>query len=115
MSDFCKSCKNKGNIDICCACTSATIFDKTIGKPTNYSQKENISSEKHLKGYMFDSLVYRYQLALEQRVETLARQYIQSGKYSTKIEAEAYVRQHENKRDLMAFIRILDEAIGEHD
>lgn len=71
--------------------------------------------DKHLKGYMFDSLVYRYQLALEQRVEVLARQYVWSGKYNNKTEAEAYVRQHENKRDLMAFIRILDEAIGDHD
>lgn len=75
----------------------------------------NSNNEKHLKGYMFDSLVYRYQLALEQRVETLARQYIWSGKFNEKREAEAYVRQHENKRDLMAFIRILDEAIGDHD
>lgn len=72
-------------------------------------------TDKHLKGYMFDSLVYRYQLALEQRVEVLARQYIQSGKYNSRVEAEAYVRQYENKRDLIAFIRILDEAIGEHD
>lgn len=85
----------------------ANMFDGLVEDIKNY--------DKHLKGYMFDSLVYRYQLALEQRVEVLARQYIQSGRYNSKVEAEAYVRQHENKRDLMAFIRILDEAIGEHD
>lgn len=85
----------------------ANVFDSLAEDIKNY--------DKHLKGYMFDSLVYRYQLALEQRTEVLARQYIWSGKFSDRNEAEAYVRQHENKRDLMAFIRILEEAIGEHD
>lgn len=85
----------------------ANMFDTLLGDIKDY--------DKHLKGYMYDSLIYRYQLALEQRVEVLARQYIQSGKFNNKNEAEAFVRQHENKRDLMAFIRILDEAIGEHD
>ena len=85
----------------------ANMFDGLIEDIKNY--------DKHLKGYMYDSLIYRYQLALEQRTEVLARQYIWSGKFNNKGEAEAYVHQHENKRDLMAFIRILDEAIGDHD
>ena len=88
--------------------------EKVVGHEIPLEPIDN-NNEKHLKGYMFDSLVYRYQLALEQRVETLAKQYICSGKYNNKTEAEAYVRQYENKRDLMAFIRILDEAIGDHD
>lgn len=103
---YCKNCIYR-NTDRCDLCST-----RKDGKPICF---EEIDTKKHLKGYIFDSLVYRYQLALEQRVEVLARQYINSGRFSNKIEAEAFVRQHENKRDLMAFMRILNEAIGEHD
>lgn len=72
-----------------------------------------MENDKHLKGYMFDSLVYRfkdyqhkafnYEVALYKAQRNLSR-----------VEAEiAITRRHE--RDLMRFVEILDEAIGEHD
>ena len=71
------------------------------------------NEKKHMKGYIFDSLVYRYKIALEDTVVTRAERY-QQDKFCSKKEAEMYVR-NLNNRDLMRFIQILDEAIGEHD
>ena len=50
--------------------------------------------KKHLKGYIYDSLVYRYQLA----------------RYKASLKAR-----FNYDRDLMRFCEILNEAIGEHD
>ena len=71
------------------------------------------NEKKHMKGYIFDSLVYRYKIALEDTVVTRAERY-QQDKFCSKKEAEMYVR-NLNNRDLMRFIQILDEAIGDHD
>ena len=61
--------------------------------------------EKHLKGYMYDSLVYRYQLARYTQAD------LEAQNDGTSIEkARKYAQ-----RDIMRFIQILDEAIGEHD
>ena len=67
---------------------------------------------KHLKGYMFDSLVYRFK-------EYQAKAFNQD-KYD--LESKGYSGHEANRkvlemhnRDLMRFIQILDEAIGEHD
>lgn len=72
-------------------------------------QKEE--EKKHLKGYMFDSLVYRYtaarQKALEYDLQAYRRTQSQWGN-------EACLRNEAN-RDVMRFIEILDEAIGERD
>lgn len=67
----------------------------------------------HTKGFMFDSLVYRFK-------DYQSRAYM--------AEVEDYKRKHNvpladarlsvtdrHNRDLMRFIQILDEAIGEHD
>lgn len=116
MSKYCDTCKNKNIFPSPCSKCRHTLNEEGEEIPTKYEPiKEIADKDKHLKGYIFDSLVYRYQLALEQRTEILARQYIWSEKFNNRTEAEAYVRQHENKRDLMAFINILEEAIGEHD
>ena len=76
-----------------------------------YNNKDE--RKKHLKGYMYDSLVYRYQLALYKAslkdMEDIA---IREG--ISRKEAEAKARCNYN-RDLMRFCQILDEAIGEHD
>ena len=61
--------------------------------------------EKHLKGYMFDSLVYRYQLALHKAIL-----YDNKDKH---IHSEDFQRIY--NRDLRRFIEILNEAIGPHD
>ena len=72
-----------------------------------------MKNDKHLKGCMFDSLVYRfkdYQHKAFVYEETLYR----AQKNLPRIDAElAITNRHE--RDLMRFIEILNEAIGEHD
>lgn len=66
--------------------------------------KNKDENEKHLKGYMFDSLVYRYQLALHKAILYDNREGIHS---------EDFKRIY--NRDLARFIEILNEAMGEHD
>jgi len=68
-----------------------------------YNDKDE--HEKHLKGYMYDSLVYRYQLALYKAIL-----YDNRGEG---LRPDDFKRIY--NRDLMRFIQILDEAIGEHD
>ena len=63
-------------------------------------------SSKHLKGYMYDSLVYRYIRAREKQAEF---EYIY-GKTSDRVKCDERAN-----RDIMRFCQILDEAIGEHD
>lgn len=68
--------------------------------------------DRHLKGYMFDSLVFRFKeyqaKALQGDInELLAKGYGRD---------EAHKRARDrHERDMMRFIQILDEAIGEHD
>ena len=68
---------------------------------------------KHTKGYMYDSLCYRYQLARYKAIDKDVEMYINSRGYSKK-EAENAAREL-YERDCMRFYQILDEAIGEHD
>lgn len=83
----------------------ADMFDNIIGELNNY--------EIHTKGYIFDSLVYRYKLALEETVQSKTDIYVFNHGCNRK-EAESQVRKM-NNRDLQRFIQILDEAIGAHD
>ena len=69
--------------------------------------------ELHLKGYIYDSLVYRYQLALY-KASLKDAEDIMIRKCISRKEAEAEAQRNYN-RDLMRFCQILDEAIGEHD
>lgn len=71
------------------------------------------SSDKHLKGYMYDSLCYRYQLARYKACEADAMDLVMT-KGLSKREAEAKARCL-YERDCMRFYQILDEAIGKHD
>ena len=75
-------------------------------------QVEN-NKDKHLKGYMSDSLCYRYQLARYKACEADAMDLVMT-KGLSKREAEAKARDL-YERDCMRFYQILDEAIGEHD
>lgn len=70
-------------------------------------------TDKHTKGFMFDSLVYRFKdyQARAFYYEVLQLKYERN---LSEIEAQEKVRDRHN-RDLMRFIQILDEAIGEHD
>ena len=68
-------------------------------------KKEQKEQEKHLKGYMFDSLVYRYQLARFSEADYEAKEKGVSIQETRNIAI----------RDIMKFIEILNEAMGEHD
>lgn len=63
-----------------------------------------IENNKHLNGYMFDSLVYRYQLARQE----LAK-YIACYGRNRSLEQENI----NANRDIMRFVQILDELVGE--
>lgn len=68
---------------------------------------------KHTKGFAFDSLVFRFKdyQAKAFQSEVIDYKY----KYnSSEIEARERIKDRHN-RDLIRFIQILDEAIGEHD
>ena len=69
--------------------------------------------KSHIKGYMFDSLVYRFKDYQARAFSAEVAEY----KYrhmTGEAEARQRIRDLHN-RDLMRFIQILDEAIGEHD
>lgn len=67
----------------------------------------------HMKGFMFDSLVFRFKEYQAKAFQSEVVDY--KYKYNTS-ETEARNRvQDRHNRDLMRFINILDEAIGEHD
>ena len=67
---------------------------------------------KHLKGYIFDSLVFRFKEALERGTNIRAQKLIDLGQ----TKGEAFIKAtKENQRDEMRFIQILNEVIGEHD
>ena len=63
-----------------------------------------IENDKHLNGYMFDSLVYRYQLARQE----LAKYVTWYGR-NRSLEQENM----NANRDIMRFVQILDELVGE--
>ena len=69
--------------------------------------------KKHLKGYIYDSLVYRYQLARYKASLKDADDIMEKENISRR-EAEAEARYNYDS-DLMRFCEILNEAIGEHD
>ena len=67
----------------------------------------------HMKGFMFDSLVFRFK---EYQAKAFPAE-VAECKYKyciTEQEARMKVRSRHD-RDLMRFINILDEAVGEHD
>ena len=67
----------------------------------------------HMKGFMFDSLVFRFKEYQAKAFQSDVADY--KYRYNTS-DREARDRvQDRHNRDLMRFINILDEAIGEHD
>ena len=75
---------------------------------------QNVFNEynKNYKGYMYDSLCYRYQLARYKACEADAIDLVMT-KGISKREAEAKARQA-YERDCLRFYQILYEAMGEH-
>jgi len=70
--------------------------------------------EKKLKGYQYDSLIYRYIRAREQMAEYEYLRDVQSNAHNNLCKEWMYYHD-QAKRDIMRFISILDEAIGEHE
>lgn len=68
---------------------------------------------KELKGYMFDSLVYRFKDYQSRAFQSEVNDY-RYRKCCSEADAKEKIQNIHN-RDLMRFIQILDEAIGEHD
>lgn len=87
------------------------IFDRLI-KDINDAEDAFDEYTNSYKGYMYDSLCYRYQLARYKACEADAID-LTITKGLSKREAEAEARKNYN-RDIMRFCQILDEAIGEH-
>lgn len=68
------------------------------------AEAPEIGNDKHMNGYMFDSLVYRYQLARQELATYIAY-------YNTNRPLEQENRNA--NRDIMRFVQILDELVGE--
>lgn len=68
--------------------------------------------EKKLKGYQYDSLVYRYIRAREQMAEY---EYLRDRLSNVSKHTEWTVYRQRANRDIMRFTQILDEVIGEHE
>lgn len=81
------------------------LIESLKHQPVQVYEKE----DSHLKGYIFDSLIYRYKLAREQAMQY--ELYIAKQNHSGKESAITQMAE----RDVMRFIEILEEAIGEHD
>lgn len=73
---------------------------------------QNNEYEKKLKGYQYDSLVYRYILAREQVAEY---EYLRDRQSNTSNHTAWTVYRQRANRDIMRFVQILDETIGEHE
>ena len=72
-----------------------------------------MENDKHLKGYLFDSLIYRFKNYQHKAFNYDVMLY-KAQKNLPRLDAEIAIKDR-YERDLMRFIQILDEAIGEHD
>lgn len=79
------------------------MFKKMMQDARNWEAIEKADS--HLKGYIYDSLVFRYMKARDAQTELEIKK---EGITYEKAKSRA-------DRDKMRFIQILNEVIGEHD
>lgn len=75
-------------------------------------QKTEEKSDKRVKGYGYDSLVFRFKEARYKQAELEAIEARKNGKdpYTAKERADKRA-----ERDFMRFCQILDDLLGEHD
>ena len=78
----------------------------------NESFEFELDNQKHLNGYLYDSLCYRYIRAREQMADYEYLRDCQSCKHGTR---DWMTYRERANRDIMRFCEILHEAIGEHD
>ena len=86
---------------------------ETLSKGPIQIFSDSEKDQKHSKGFMFDSLVYRFKDYQARAFQAEVTDYKYNHSCSD-LEAREKVKGRHN-RDLMRFIEILDEAIGEHD
>ena len=70
------------------------------------------TDEKKLKGYQYDSLVYRYIRAREAMAEY---EFLRDQKSNTSTHLAWTTYRQRADRDIMRFTQILNEIIGEHE
>ncbi len=75
-------------------------------------QEYQIQNKKHLNGYLYDSLCYRFIRAREQMAEY---EYLRDYQSNKNNHTDWKVYRERANRDIMRFCQILDEAIGDHD
>ena len=80
---------------------------KSVGVGDTVFKVWTENDEKKLKGYQYDSLVYRYIRAREAMAQW---EWEKDGKYKEK---RIYFERAD--RDILRFCQILNETIGEHD
>lgn len=76
------------------------------------SLKIDTIDEKKLKGHQYGFLIYRYILAREQMAEY---EYLRDRQSNVSNHTEWTVYRQSATRDIMRFVEILDEVIGEHE
>ena len=81
-----------------------------IKENNTFSLAEHI---KHHKGYLFDSLVYRFKDYQSRAYYSEVKDFMYK-RNASEMEAKITIT-NRHERDLFRFIQILDEAIGEHD
>lgn len=74
--------------------------------------KETENIQKHTKGYIYDSLCFRYRIARMGCLEKDTNNLMLKGYTHNEASARAL---KSAERDCLRFYEILDEAIGEHD
>lgn len=76
-------------------------------------ENKKVSRKQHTKGFMFDSLVYRFKDYQARAFDIEVKEYMEL-RNSSYTDARNTIR-HRHNRDLMRFVEILNEAMGEHD
>ena len=86
-------------------------FKIDIGKMIHEQiEKEITPLDKKMRGYAFDSLIFRYKMARDAQKQAEIQKARKEGNYNAELQAESMAN-----RDLVRFIQILDDVIGEHD
>ena len=76
------------------------------------SLKIDTIDEKKLKCYQYDSLIYRYIRAREQMAEY---EYLRDSQSNISNPTKWTTYRQRANRDIMRFVQILNEVIGEHE
>lgn len=102
---WCNGCPLNGRLN-CFSCSSSKEIEENYKILVNANRiEEDKIAQNHLNGYIFDSLTYRYQLARERQ---LMYEIVKEG-------VEPKIARDRFNRDMMRFVQILDEVVGEHD